>query len=116
MYKKDLEDIKEILTELGLEYRYFKWSTIPQAHRFATYHVPAESFDGSDECVEYCDYKVVVYIWFHDFMNEDDAALLESFEQDVRGAGRYKKQSGYDSERELLYSRYEFDFKAFYEE
>lgn len=115
--REDLQEIKQILTDAGIEYRYHSWTTMPSDHVFATWFVPSEDFDGSDERAEYVRYTVEVYLYFRKYVSEDsDLELMEHLEQEFRGAAKYSKRSGYDSERDLFWSRYTFTFIHMYKE
>lgn len=108
--KNDLGEIISILDALHIPYRMHSWTTMPQDHVFATWFVPEEEFDGHDLRAEYFRYTVEVYLYFRKYTNGDDQELMESFEQECRGAGHYLKRSGYDNDKDLFWARYEFEF------
>ena len=115
--KNDLEELKTILTELKVPYRHHSWTTMPSAHRFATWFVPQMRFEGHDLRAEYYHYTVQISVFYRSFMDEtDDFAFEESFEQACRDAGSWSKKSGYDNERDLFWSEYIFEFTELYEE
>lgn len=114
--KKNLEELKAILTELKVPYRHHSWTTMPSAHRFGTYFVPETRFEGHDLRAEYFSYTAKIYIFYRKYMDDEDFTFEESFEQACRDAGHFTKKSGYDDERDLFWSEYVFAFQEYYEE
>ena len=112
--KDELTAILHILDDMGVRYRWHSWLNAPNAHMFATYFVPQTRYDGSDERAEYYDYTAVVTLWYRDQMDSADFSAEENFEQAVRGAARFTKSCGFDSEHMLFYSQYNFQFKEFF--
>lgn len=108
-----LQQVLEVLDELNVEYKYHSWVNIPSAHRFATWFVTSERFDGADGMVMYEDYTLVIAIYYRKFKDNEDHALERAFESECRGAGHYTKTNGYDSENELFSAVYTFEFKQF---
>lgn len=111
---ENLSQVLEILDDMSIPYRYHSWLNIPSAHCFATWFVPSEKFDGSDMLAMYEDYVVEIAFYYKDKKTDADFANERAFENECRGAGRYSKSNGYNSENALFTTLYTFTFKEFY--
>ena len=116
MNKAYLDEIRDILDDMGLQSQWHSYLTVPtNVHRFATYYIPSMRFDGSDERAEYFDYTLDVSLHTRKYFNDADMEFEETFEERLRPYGRFQKASGYDSEHELFTSTYRLEFKEFFE-
>lgn len=109
--KNDLKELLDILTGLEIKHIRHSFTTMPADHRFATWFIPNMNFEGHDLRAEYYRYKVEIHLFFRKYMDDTDIAVEEEFEEQCRDAGSFVKFSGYDNEKDIFWSRYEFVFQ-----
>lgn len=104
------ETIFDGLRTLDIPVEWHSFIELPKSHAFATYNFPDVEFDGGDDYAMHKWIKAEVHLFFKKAKTPEDFALEEKFENAVRTAGKYTRESGYDSENGLFISKYTFNY------
>lgn len=103
------EELVAQLRELDIPTAWHSFVNVPKAHCFATYNTPQIRFDGGDCYAMFKHIHTEIFIFFKDGKTAEDFELESRFEDAVRFAGSFLKESGFDNANGLFFSKYSFD-------
>lgn len=107
------EEILQAVSELKMPKTWHSWLKLPEGHSFATWDIPEENFDGSDESAEYKRLTMRVTLFFRGNKEAADFETENRLEEQFRPAGRFSKVTGFDSDNNLFYTQYSFELCEF---
>lgn len=103
------EEIIEAVKALNVRLTWHSYIDVPATRCFATWDIPQKSFDGADLVAWLVYFPLRITFFYREEKRDADFELEKSFESSVREAGRFTAESGYDSDRNLFYTQYEFN-------
>lgn len=103
------DEILAAAKALDVRLTWHSYIDVPAAHCFATWDIPSKSFNGADLIAWMVQYPLRVTFFYREEKQEEDFELEKQFEDAVRNTGEFTAESGYDSDRNLFYTQYEFN-------
>ena len=101
-------------TAFGVTPRWFAFLAMPKGHTCVTYREHNAEFFGADYNATRKRYDLEVRIFYREDMLDTDRVAEAVFEDLVRNAGSFTKDTGYNSDEKLFYTLYTFQIEEEY--